>query len=112
MINAFMMGLKQAVTLKRSLRFTYEGFDRRVSPYLLGQTGNMNVMLHALQTDGATSKGPVKGPEWKFFDVAKIEKFEMDNDSDRFVQAELKKSEGPYVPPKFITQVFALHTKE
>lgn len=108
----FLNALKKAVNEKLSLRFEYEGFDRRVSPYMLGQTGNMNMMLHALQTGGATSKGLVGKPEWKFFDVAKIEKFELDSDSERFVQAELKKTEGPYQPPKFVTQVFALHPKE
>lgn len=112
MNKVFFDGMKTAVNNKRSVQFTYDGLDRRVSPYMLGQNGSMQIMLHALQTAGFDSKGPVETPVWKFFDLAKIASFAMDNDSERFVQIDLRKTEGPYVPPKFITQVFALHKKE
>lgn len=90
--------------------FDYEGCPRSVSPYMLGKTAKGALTLHAVQHAGMTSKGPLQTPEWKFFDLAKVQGFTA-GASDDFVKIDLSKKEGPYTPPKFIVEVLALHER-
>lgn len=103
--------MKYIIERKYVMVFDYEGMPRSVSPYMLGKNNKGALMLHAVQHAGMTSKGPLKMPEWKFFDLAKVQGFTAGASED-FVKIDLTKKEGPYQPPKFIIEVLALSPKE
>lgn len=110
--NDVLGSLKHVIASKYIMVFDYDGCLRKVSPYMLGRKASGALVLQGLQHGGFTSNGPVEKPEWKFFDVSKIAGYSAGR-SDDFVQIDLKKTEGkPYEPPKFITEILALHQKE
>lgn len=100
--------IKFAIEAKWPISFPYQGRIREVCPYLLAKTADDRLVLHALQTGGESSKGPVTKPEWRFF---YLDQFDRGPGTIRapWADADIKKSEGGYVPPKFITEVIAIY---
>lgn len=101
--------IKNAIEQKKSLSLNYQGHFRVINPYLLGETQDKGLVLHAFQHGGTTSKGEVT-PEtggWRYFHVNEIQG-QVVVTPDWYPQV-LIKSEGEYKPPRFITGVVAIH---
>jgi hypothetical protein len=111
-LDVLHQSLAHAVERNAPLDFIYQGNVRIASPYLLGKTKDGRTVLHALQTGGFSSNGPVTKPVWRFFytDEFGLCRYAL----DPFVYVALAKSEGTgeYKPPAFITEVIAIHPKE
>lgn len=106
--------LKYAVENKVPIEFPYQGKVREACPFLLGKTDKGRYVIHALQTGGESSKGPVKQPEWRFFYLDEFDRGPLDASAHLPWTEPVAKTEstGPYQPPKFITEVIAIHPKQ
>jgi len=63
--------LAWAIENRVPLDCTYDGHRRKICPVILGQSGGHAVAL-IYQTGGETSRGPLRQPEWKCFQLAKL----------------------------------------
>lgn len=103
----FIEFLKHAVEYAEPLEIDYEGLRRFVTPTLLGETADKGVVLHCVQFAGESSKGPVSAPEWRFLYVSRMKEAAL-TDHVGWSKGHLKKAEGEYKQPKFITKVLAM----
>ena len=72
MTDTYMM-IKKAIQEKRSMYCSYNGYDRKVSPHVLGKTNGKEQALF-YQFDGESERGlRGDGTDWKCFHVDKIE---------------------------------------
>ena len=61
----------QAISEKRILTFTYDGYPRVVEPHAHGMTSKGNEALRCYQTEGGSKSGKVPG--WHLMIVNKME---------------------------------------
>ena len=103
--NEFMKLLKHAVEESLPLEIMYQGHNRIVVPTLLGETASGRIVLHALQVAGSSKEGPVITPSWKFLYCDQMASANLLVPS---IPMQMKKSEGEYKCPGFITKILAM----
>jgi len=64
-----------AIKQRELIEFYYDGFYRKVEPHTLGVSKKGNDLLAAYQVEGGSKEGKV--PEWKQFNLEKIERLNV-----------------------------------
>ena len=70
--------IKQAITNKKIIEFFYDGKQRIVEPYLIGNTTTGKQSLRAYQIGGNSNS---KIPSWKMFTIVKISNVKVTDDA-------------------------------
>lgn len=71
--------LKNAISERMTVRFSYNDLPRVVEPYAFGRTGDGKRLLRAYQIAGRSSSDGRLG--WRLFDIALIRDFDVAGDS-------------------------------
>jgi hypothetical protein len=108
--------MKKAVESGTPLVITYgtANAERRICPHMLGLSKTGMPVLHAFQYGGYSGKGNILNPmdgEWRFFYLENIISASM-LPASCWYPATLNKSEEKYTPPKFITEILAIHKEQ
>jgi hypothetical protein len=96
-----------AIEKRQNVGITYQGRQRLVTPYMLGENNTGYLVLQGYQYGGESSKGPIESPDkggWRYFYLQDITSLAV-GDGPEFPQG-LAKNED-YAPPTFITAVLA-----
>jgi hypothetical protein len=70
--------LTEAIRNRQIITFIYEGLNRGVEPFTLGNLHNGRLALSGFQITGRSQSGGI--PNWRLFDVAKISHLEVHTD--------------------------------
>ena len=63
--------LARAIRERKQMLCSYDGYRREICPTILGHSDGREKAL-VFQFAGETSKGPLKDPDWKCFEVAAV----------------------------------------
>lgn len=79
-ITAKIQIIYDAMDWPQLIFFRYDGFDRVVAPFVLGESSEENPLLRGYQLEGDSRSG--KGEGWRVFQIKKME--DLDNYQDFF----------------------------
>jgi hypothetical protein len=81
----------EAISNRQILEFVYPPGRRLIEPYALGYSADMNLLLRAYQTEGASASG--EHEHWKLFRLDRAERIDPTGSSFTDARAEYKRGD-------------------